>query len=67
MMPLKLKWGIKIDKEIYYCWRFGIMLSHFEEETYLIICLFKLAICIGKFYQEDKSQCYVGKMEGDDE
>lgn len=57
MMPMKLKWGIVIDKEFDDSWRFGIMLSHWCEETYFMINLFKRTIRIGKFYQEDASVC----------
>lgn len=66
MMPLKLKWGIVIDKEFDDSWRFGIMLSHWGEETYFMINLFKRTMRIGKFYQEDDNPV-VGRMEGDDE
>lgn len=54
MVPLKLKWGIVIDKEFDDSWRFGIALSHWGEETYFMIGLFKRTIRIGKFYQEDE-------------
>lgn len=54
MVPMKLKWGIEIDKEFDDSWRIGIMLSHWVNETYLMICLFKRKVRIGKFYQEDE-------------
>lgn len=63
MMPMELRWGIVLDKEFDDSWRFGIMLSHWGEETYLMICLFKRAIRIGKFYQEIKPADAVLEME----
>ena len=68
MVPMKLKWGIVIDKEFDDSWRFGIMLSHWGKETYLTISLFKRSIRIRKLYQDFiEENPVIGKMEGDDE
>ena len=54
MEPLKLKTGIECLKtEVKGMWALGIALSHWEEETYLCIHLFKWRIAIGKFYHQE--------------
>lgn len=51
MEEVKLKIGIECVKiEPKGMWALGISLSHWEEETYLYINLFKWRITIGKFY-----------------
>lgn len=47
-----VKFGIKIKKIDYEDqWSFGICLSHWGDETYLYINLFKSSIRIGRFYK----------------
>ena len=51
MGEAKLKTGIECLKtEVKGMWALGIALTHWEEETYLCIHLFKWRIAIGKFY-----------------
>ena len=48
----KLKFGIKIDKNPEDMWSFCVGLSHFRDETYLYINLFRRAIAIGYMYED---------------
>jgi hypothetical protein len=41
------KFGIKIDKTYKGQWSIGLCLSHWDNETYLFINLFKWSISIG--------------------
>ena len=47
----KVKFGVKIDKHSYGWWSFGMCLSHFYDETYLHINLFKYTVSIGFLYK----------------
>lgn len=46
-----VKFGVQIEKISENQWSFGICLSHWEDETYLYINLFKRTITIGRFYK----------------
>ena len=46
----RVKFGVKVDKREDGMWSFGICLSHFVEETYLYINLFRWSISIGYLY-----------------
>lgn len=50
----KTKFQIIIDKQPKRLWSFGICISHFNDETYIYINLFKLSISIGKLYVREK-------------
>ena len=52
MPTRKLVFGIKVEKLWESQWSFGACLSHFCEETYLYINLFKYSISIGRIYKE---------------
>lgn len=56
MFEGKIKWGFEIEKMPDGHWSFGICLSHFVEETYVYINLFKWTISIGKIlvFQEEE-------------
>ena len=41
---------IVIDKQPKRVWSFGICISHFYDETYIYLNLFKISISIGKLY-----------------
>lgn len=47
----KLKFGIDVTKNDIGMWSFGVCLSHYEEETYLFVNLYRYSITIGKFYK----------------
>lgn len=46
-----VKFGVKIEKLWEEQWSFGINLSHWGDETYLYINLFKRTVTIGRFYK----------------
>lgn len=46
-----VKFGVQIEKICGDQWSFGICLSHWEDETYLYINLFKRTVTIGRFYK----------------
>ena len=48
----KTKFQIVVDKQPKGLWSFGICISHFHDETYIFLNLFKLSISIGKLYVE---------------
>ena len=48
----KVKFGVKIDKHSDGLWSFGACLSHFYDETYLYINLFKYTVSIGFLYKD---------------
>lgn len=48
----KIKFGIKIEKMWEGWWSFGICLSHSEDETYILINLFKWSVSIGNLYDD---------------
>ena len=50
----KTKFQIIIDKQPKRLWSFGICISHYHDETYIYINLFKLSISIGKLYVREK-------------
>lgn len=46
----KTKFQIVVDKDPKGLWSFGICISHFYDETYIYLNLFKISISIGKLY-----------------
>lgn len=48
----KTKFRIKVDKNPESMWSFCIGVSHFVDETYLYINLFRIAIAIGYIYED---------------
>jgi hypothetical protein len=48
----KVKFGIKIDEHSDGVWSFGTCLSHYFDETYLYINLFKYTVSIGFLYKD---------------
>lgn len=44
----KTKFQIVVDKQPKGIWSFGICISHFLDETYVFLNLFKISISIGK-------------------
>lgn len=48
----KTKFGIKVDKHSDGLWSLGMCLSHFYDETYLYVNLFKWTVSIGFLYKE---------------
>lgn len=51
MVENKAVWGAKVEEMIGDSWSFGVCLSHWGEETYIFINLFKWSISIGKIYK----------------
>jgi hypothetical protein len=49
-----VKFGIDIIENGFHKgdWSFGINFCHTYDETYLLICVFKRAITIGRFFKE---------------
>lgn len=48
----KTKFRVKVDKHSDGLWSFGACLSHFYDETYLYINLFKYTVSIGFLYKD---------------
>lgn len=47
-----VKFGIQIEKMYEDQWSFGICLSHWGDETYLYINIFKRTVTVGRFFKE---------------
>ena len=41
---------IIVDKHPKGLWSFGMFICHFDDETYILLNLFKISISIGKLY-----------------
>ena len=57
----KTKFQIVVNKDPKGLWSFGMFISHFYDETYIFINLFKISISIGKLYvdlQCDNDDCW---------
>lgn len=52
MISEETRWGIKVEKFMEDQWSFGVCLSHWWDETYVFINLFKWSISIGKVMKE---------------
>ena len=48
----KTKFQVLVDKHPKGMWSFGICISHFYDETYIYLNLFKISISIGKLYRD---------------
>ena len=48
-----VKFGVQIEKLWEEQWSFGINLSHWGDETYLYITIFKRSVTIGRFYKDE--------------
>lgn len=46
----KTKFQVTVDKQPKGLWSFGAGMSHFLDETYIFLNLFKISISIGKLY-----------------
>lgn len=44
------KFQIIVDKHPKRLWSFGMFICHFDDETYILLNLFKISISIGKLY-----------------
>lgn len=44
------KFQIIVDKHPKGLWSFGMFICHFDDETYILLNLFKISISIGKLY-----------------
>lgn len=46
----KTRFGIEVQRHHKGMWSFGICLSHWDDETYIYINLFKVSLSIGRLY-----------------
>ena len=44
------KFQVLVDKQPKGLWNFGMFVCHFDDETYILLNLFKISISIGKLY-----------------
>lgn len=49
----KVKFSIKVDKMGDYQFSIGACISHWQDETYLFLNLFKWSVSIGLLYDEE--------------
>ena len=54
MVESEVGWGIKVEEMMEDQWSLGVCISHWWEETYLFINLFKWTISIGKIMKPVK-------------